>query len=167
MKAKNLLTDSFLPVLLVVIVGAFLFSGMPITKEDLVPPTPTPAPGNGGGGGNGGTTPAPNNPAPVEWAISFTFDACKSTPEGNAKPINIDTGGPASGYVSLDLVSGSTTTNVATAEFFSPSRSYTTLIFPDGKARKLSLFEGGSSANGKWSGGTVRKTKDIPAVTCP
>lgn len=168
MKPHKLLTDSFLPVLLVVIVGAYLFSGIPVTKENLVPPTPTPAPNNGGGGGGGGgTAPAPVSPVPVEWTVSYSLVDCKDTPEGKAKNVNIDTTGSANGYLSLDLVQGSTTKNIATAEFKTPSRSYSALIFPDGKTRRLSLFEGGSSSGGKWSGGTFRKTQDIPPVTCP
>lgn len=165
MKPKKLLSDSFLPVLLVVIVGAFLFSGMPITKDDLVIPTPTPAPDGGGGGG--GTNPAPIIPAPVDWSLSFTLGECKTTSEGNAKNINVSAGGPANGYVSLDLVQAGTTKNIASAGFISPSRIYTALIFPDGKGRKLTLFEGGSLTGETWSGGTSKKTADIPAVTCP
>lgn len=168
MKPHKLLSDSFLPVLLVVIVGAFLFSGMPITKDDLVIPTPTPSPdGGGGGGGGGGKSPAPVSPAPVDWSLSFTLGECKTTSEGIAKTININAGGPANGYISLDIVQGGTTKNIASAAFINPSRIYSALVFPDGKPRKLTLIEGGSSSGEKWSGGTTRKTQDIPAVTCP
>lgn len=164
MKPKKLLTDSFLPVLLIIIVGAFLFSGMPITKEDFVPPTPTPTPDNGGGGG--GTTPT-NTPAPTEWKISHDNPVCDTTRIHIATSTATATGN-ANGHIILEVDDGSGKfVKVGAGQFISPKSSYSLVLSStygfDKKNWRLTLFEGGSADSG---GGTLKATDNGVPTGC-